>query len=97
VSAIEQTKAGPVLRVRVRPRAPADEVTRIDDTAVRVSVRAAPERGKANAAVIKVLARRLGVPAGTLTLLSGGSARDKRILVTGLTLEQLLAAFDTPG
>ena len=43
----------------------------------RVMTTASPEAGKANQAVIKLLAKHLGVAASLITLISGGNARDK--------------------
>mgnify|MGYP000427444852 CR=1 FL=1 len=45
--------------------------------ALKVAVTAAPEGGKANAAVIKLLAKALGVPKSRLTLIQGATSRDK--------------------
>jgi len=88
---VEQTRAGIVVRVRVKPRAARDEMIGVDARGVSVSVRAAPERGKANVAVIKVLARVLGVPASSLSLRSGEASRDKRILIVGLDVAEVRA------
>lgn len=88
---IERTRTGIVLRVRVKPRASRDEITGTGPRGVLISVRAAPEKGKANAAVLKVLARRLSVPQRALTIASGEGARDKRILVEGLNVDEVRA------
>lgn len=49
----------------------------IEEGAMRAAVTAAPEDGKANAAVAELLARALGVAKSRLTLLRGSTARDK--------------------
>jgi len=67
---------GAVFAVRVTPRAARNAVTAADG-GLRVSVTAAPENGKANAAVAKLLAAALGVPKSSLTLIRGATARDK--------------------
>lgn len=57
-----------------------------DDTGRRwlsARVRAAPERGRANAALLALIADRLGVPAGTISLESGGVSRLKRLRIGG--------------
>ena len=76
------------LHLRVTPNAGADRIDgtelRDDGTAVlRVRVTAVPDKGKANAAVIGMLAKALGVPKSALTLVSGDTARLKTIDVTG--------------
>jgi uncharacterized protein YggU (UPF0235/DUF167 family) len=58
--------------------------------AVTVRVTAAPERGKANAAVVEALAEALNMPASAVEIVRGHGARDKVVLVQGLTLEEVL-------
>jgi hypothetical protein len=57
---------------------------RDDGSAVlRVRVKAVPDKGKANAAVIAVLAKALGVPKSAVTLISGDTARLKTVEIEG--------------
>lgn len=67
---------GAEFAVRVTPRARQPGVT-LTDGHWRISVTAAPEDGKANAAVAEALAHALGVAKGRLTLLRGATSRDK--------------------
>lgn len=62
--------------VRVTPGARHDTVEE-EGAALAVRTTAAPEGGKANAAVQKLLARALGVPKTRLTLVRGAKSRDK--------------------
>ncbi|MCS6759201.1 MAG: DUF167 family protein [Candidatus Devosia euplotis] len=58
---------------------------RDDGSAVlRLQVRAVPDKGKANAAVIALLAKVLGVPKSALAVTSGETARLKTLVVTGI-------------
>jgi len=50
---------------------------------LRVYVTVVPEDGKANAAVLKLLAKALGVPKSRLEIVRGHTARDKVVRVTG--------------
>jgi uncharacterized protein len=51
----------------------------------------APAReGRANRAVIKLVAGTLGIPASSVSILSGATSSQKRVLVTGLDLRQVL-------
>lgn len=70
------------LDVRVTPKAGADRIEGIHTDAagaVRliVRVRAAPDRGAANAAVAALLAKALQVPKGAVSLVSGATSRQK--------------------
>jgi len=57
-------------------------------TAWKLRVGQAPERGKANAAVLELLSDALRVPRARLELVGGETARDKVVTVTGLTAEE---------
>lgn len=68
--------SGAEFAVRVTPRARKPGVT-LEEDHWRISVTAAPEDGKANAAVAEALAHALGVAKTRLTLLRGATSRDK--------------------
>ena len=51
----------------------------------KVRVAPAPERGKANDAVLALLAETLAVPPASISLVSGASSRDKLVELSGLT------------
>ena len=75
---------GVLVTVKVTPRARHEAVEPAgQDAALRVRVTEAPESGKANAAVIALLARHWRVPKSSLAMVTGGSSRIKRILVRG--------------
>ena len=86
--AFTATRDGLAIRVRVTPNAGGDRIegveTRDDGAAViRVRVRAVPDKGKANAAVIALLATMLGVPKTAVRLTAGATARQKALHVAG--------------
>ena len=72
------------IRIRVSPGARRTELVGRLGGAWKIRVAAPPERGKANDAVLGLLAERLRVPAAGLTLVSGGSSRDKVVELRGL-------------
>ena len=93
-----------MLAVRVTPKASRNEVTGLytaADGAVSLSVKvtAAPDKGKANAAVTNLLAKRLGVAKSTLTLVKGETDRNKIFQISGNSeaVEALIASFTTTG
>ena len=76
------------LFLRVTPNAGKDAVegveTRDDGTVVlRIRVKAVPDKGKANAAVVALLAKALGVPKTAITLTSGDTSRFKTLAIAG--------------
>lgn len=83
-----EAKGGVLVALRVTPNAGADaiegEEARDDGSRVlRVRVKAVPDKGKANAAVIALLAKKLGLAKSAITLESGETARMKTLLVSG--------------
>ncbi|TKW67589.1 MAG: DUF167 domain-containing protein [Paracoccus denitrificans] len=67
---------GAEIALRVTPRASASRMT-VESGQIRVAVTAAPEKGRANAAVAKLLAKAVGLPPSHLVLLRGQTGRDK--------------------
>jgi hypothetical protein len=91
---------GAVLRVRAQPGAKKDALLGERAGALRVSVCAAPERGKANEAVVELLATSLGLKRSAITLIAGETSRDKRFLIEGVSttdLQARLAAIAPAG
>ena len=88
-----------MLSLRVTPNAGRDIIdgveTRDDgSTVLRLRVAAVPDKGKANAAVIVLLAKTLGIPKSSVTLVNGETARFKTVLITDgsdVMLERLAA------
>jgi uncharacterized protein (TIGR00251 family) len=84
------------LPVRLTPGAAADRIDGWDVDAegrplLKVRVRARPVEGEANAALIKLLAKALGVPKSAVSLDRGGQSRTKMISIDGVTDDELRA------
>lgn len=85
------------LPVRVTPGARRDEITGFAGGVLRVRVIAPPERGRANEAVIFLLAKALGIPKSNITLLRGVASRDKLLGIEGLTDREVRARLQAAG
>jgi len=84
------------LAVKLTPGAASDRIDGWDfdpegRPVLKVRVRARPVEGQANAALILLLAKSLGVPRSTLSLMRGGQSRLKMIEVEGMEDEDLRA------
>ena len=55
----------------------------------KVRVAAAPRGGKANEAVVTLLAETLAVPRSSVTLVSGGGSRDKIVELAGIAPDEI--------
>jgi hypothetical protein len=82
------------LVVRVKPRARRSGLLGRHGTGVKVGVRAAPERGKANEELLQVLGAALGVGPEALEIVAGGGSQDKRVRVEGLDPDELRRRLD---
>src|SRR3954451_19025638 len=92
--AVQPHADGSILPVRAKPGAKANAVMEPHGGALRVSVTAAPEAGKANAAIAELLAEALNIKKARITLLTGETSRNKRFLIEGLTPDDLFARID---
>lgn len=89
------TRAGDTtIRVRVQPKASRNQVLGFREDALRLQVTAPPEDGKANAAVIRLLAQTLDIPQLDLAIVRGHSSRDKVIRVSSLGATEVRKRLD---
>jgi len=72
---------GAEIAVRVTPKAARNRIAEDEHGGLRIWVTTVPENGKANASVVKLLAKALGVPKTRLELVHGATSRDKRFRV----------------
>ena len=72
------------LSVRLVPRASRNEIAGFEGEILRVRVTAPPVEGKANQALVRLLAKRLDVPRGAVRVVAGQASRQKVVAVDGL-------------
>jgi uncharacterized protein len=81
------------ITVRLTPRAGRDAIQGWDGDELRVRVARPPVDGRANAALIKLLAKALGVAPSRCEIVSGATARTKVIEIEGISLDEAKAAL----
>ncbi len=91
---LERRPEGILLPVAAQPGGRRSAIRGEHDGALKVSVTAAPEKGKANKSLITVLARSLGIRRGSIELISGETSRAKKFLIRDVTLEEVQQAID---
>ena len=70
------------LRIKVIPKSPKNEITEVmDDQTIKIRIKAIPEKGKANAELIKFLSGELQVPKSAISIISGKTEQLKLIKV----------------
>lgn len=87
--ALEAHPEGTILPVKAHAAARKNAIRGEQGGALQVSVTQALEKGKANKAIIALLAEGLGVRKSQIELLAGATSRDKRFLVRGVTRQDL--------
>ncbi len=77
-----------VLQIHVQPRASRTEVVGWHGDAIKIRVKAPPVDGAANAELVRLLAKQLGVARKRVTVSSGAGSRTKRVRVKGLSTRE---------
>ncbi len=67
--------------VKVTPKAKLNKVIQLNKYNYQIYTTAAPDKGKANQAVIKLLAKHLNLPKSSLTIIKGKTSRQKIIQI----------------
>ncbi len=86
-SRVTQVKTN--IQVKVLTRSSKDQIIGKEGNVLKVKLTAPPVDGKANKALIDLLARRLGVSKTRIEIISGRRSRLKSLLIHGLTLEKI--------
>ena len=81
------TEDGVELSVHAQPGAGRTQITGRHGSALKVRVAAPPEHGRANKALVEVLAEEFGVPESQVELVAGEKSRSKRFRLAGVDAE----------
>lgn len=82
---------GVLLPVKASPAARQNGIQGVHAGHLKVAVTAAPEKGKANKALVEVIAKQLGLRKSDVQLMQGETASQKQFLIRGLSVEELQA------
>ena len=91
---LEQNPEGVLLFVRAHASAQRNSILGVREGALRVAVTATPEKGKANQAITTLLGKALGIAKSRIALVSGEASSKKRLLISGVEIDQLRQALD---
>lgn len=75
--------------VRGQPGARRNEVAGERNGRLKVAVQAPADEGRANRAILEVLAATLGLKKSQVELMAGATSRDKKVLVRGVAVEEM--------
>jgi uncharacterized protein (TIGR00251 family) len=85
------------ITVRLTPRASRDEVLGFQGEVLRVRVKAPPVEGRANEALLRLLAKVLEIPCSSLAIVRGQTSRDKIVAVDGLEAAEVRRRLESGG
>ncbi len=80
-----------VLDIRVIPRSSRQRIVIDDNDTIRVYLNAPPVEGRANSECISLLSKKLGIAKSSISIEKGERGRRKRILIGGLSSEEVLS------
>jgi uncharacterized protein (TIGR00251 family) len=78
-----------ILRLHVVPNAKVDSVVGMHSGAIKIKLRAPAVEGKANAALVRFVAKHFKLPRSSIVLQRGQASRDKLVRIVGLNQEDL--------
>ncbi len=82
------------IKIKVLPRSSGNRIIGREGDVFKVKVTAPPVEGMANKALIKLLAKRLGLPKGNIEIIAGNRSRLKSIRIHGLSLEDIISLLE---
>ncbi|MGQ0636641.1 MAG: DUF167 domain-containing protein [Planctomycetaceae bacterium] len=91
---IQSTRDGVILPVQARPGAKRDGIIGAHAGRLKVAVTQAPEKGKANQALVEILTEALGLRPSQIVLRSGATGRAKSFLISGAEEATVRARLD---
>ena len=91
---LQSAAGGVILPVQAQPGARRNSVTGTHAGRLKVAVTQAPEKGKANKALMEVLSEALGLKRAQVQLLSGETNAVKKFLITGVDVATLRARVE---
>jgi uncharacterized protein (TIGR00251 family) len=93
---LEDTAEGTIIHIRAQPGARKNSIVGEHDGALKVAVTAPSDKGRANEAIIALLAEAFSLPKSAIQLVSGPTSRQKRFLLGGLVpseIERVISAL----
>jgi hypothetical protein len=92
---VEERGGAIAFAVRVAPRASRDAIEGAYQGALKVRLTAPPVDGRANEALIRLLAERLNVPKSAVRIVAGEKSRTKRVEIIGARREQIIEMLNS--
>lgn len=86
---IISTNTGIIIFVKVQPGSGKNRIVGNLGGRLKLAVSAAPEKGKANKAIVELLAETLHINESSIHIISGKTSRDKKLMIEGVSPENI--------
>lgn len=80
----------PLLTIHVKPGTGKNEVAEIKPEFIKIKISAPPEKGRANAELVKFLSKILDINKNEIEIVSGNNSKIKMVKVNNLTVEEVI-------
>jgi uncharacterized protein (TIGR00251 family) len=88
------TKTGTLILIKAKANARENQINGAIAGMLKVSVSAAPEKGKANKSIVKLLSKTLSIPSSRFKIVAGDTSSLKKIVVLGISPEEVCKKLD---
>ncbi len=95
VSCLRAHAEGVVLSLQVQPRSSSNQIVGVHNHNLKVKLTSPPVDGAANKACCSFLAKLCSIPKAYVVIMSGETARQKRILLKTITVAELQQIIET--
>ncbi len=86
---IREKENGIIIPAKIQPNSSKEQVIGEYAEKLKIAVTSPPEKGKANKAIVKTLAKWLNIKTSDIQIISGGKSKDKEIFVRNITEEDI--------
>lgn len=86
---IRKAENGIVVPIRVLPNSSREKIIGRHNGQLKIAVTAPPEKGKANRAIVKVIAKWLNIKITDILIISGDKAKDKEVFVRNILIKDV--------
>jgi uncharacterized protein (TIGR00251 family) len=84
------------IKIYLQPKSSKNEIVGPYRDGIKVKVTAPPREGKANEALIRLLAKKLGIPPSSIEILKGDHSREKTLRISGDLGQELMKKSNIP-
>lgn len=86
---LQETSRGVLLGIRAQPGTRRNTIVGVHDACLKIAVTAAADKGKANEAIVALLADELGIARSQIAIVAGAASRQKKVAIGDIDVDEL--------